>query len=84
MQIGGYVADFRALSIDVSDDGQAWQPAWSGSAGMMALLAALKEPLTVPLRFPLNGVTGRYHPHASARTGPGVLLVDRGTAILGE
>ena len=60
MQIGGYVADFpRKLSIELSDDEQSWRPAWSGSTGMVALLAALKEPLTIPLRFPLTG-SGRY------------------------
>ena len=61
MQIGGYVADFpRALTIELSDDDQAWRSAWTGSPGEIALIAALKEPFTVPLRFVLKGQTGRY------------------------
>jgi hypothetical protein len=61
MQIGGYVADFpRALTIELSDDDQTWRSASTGSPGEIALIAALKEPFTVPLRFVLKGQTGRY------------------------
>jgi hypothetical protein len=61
MQICGYVADFpRALTIELSDDDQTWRSAWTGSPGEIALIAALKEPFAVPLRFVLKGQTGRY------------------------
>jgi len=61
LQIGGYVADFpRKLAIELSDDGGTWRVGWSGSPGLMAVLAALEEPLAVPLRFPLGGQRGRY------------------------
>lgn len=55
LQIGGYVADFpRELSIEVSRDGDAWEPAWSGPTAMLAFVAALESPRTVPLRLPLQ------------------------------
>ena len=61
MQIGGYVADFpRAFTIERSDDGVSWRPGWSGSAGLVAMLAALKDPFYVPLRFALDGSPARY------------------------
>ena len=61
MQIGGYVADFpRLLQIDISDDRNAWRTAWTGKPAFITYLAALEEPLTVPLRFPLAGASGRY------------------------
>ena len=61
MQIAGYVADFpRRLTIEVSDDQVSWRQAWSGSAGLIAVIAALREPLTMPLRFPLTEASGRY------------------------
>jgi hypothetical protein len=60
LQIAGYVADFpRGLAIELSDDDLTWRAAWSGSPGLVALLAAMREPLTMPLRFPLGG-SGRY------------------------
>jgi hypothetical protein len=61
MQIGGYVADFpRELVLELSDDGGEWRPAWAGRGGRLALVAALAEPLTIPLRVPLDGSRGRY------------------------
>jgi hypothetical protein len=61
LQIGGYVADFpRGLDIDVSDDDQTWRSGWRGSPGLVALVGALKEPVTVPLRFPLDGAAARF------------------------
>ena len=61
LQIGGYVADYpRGLLIDLSDDRQSWRPAWGGSPGLLALMAALKEPLAVPLRFKLDGAPARF------------------------
>ena len=61
MQICGYVADFpRALTIELSNDELIWQSAWTGSPAEVALIGALKEPVTVPLRFVLKGQAGRY------------------------
>ena len=59
--IAGYVADFpRQLSIETSLDGQVWSPAWSGGTAMMALSAALEDPLNVPLPFPFEPRSARY------------------------
>ncbi|MGH9371395.1 MAG: discoidin domain-containing protein [Vicinamibacterales bacterium] len=61
MQIAGYVADFpRQLVIDVSDDRATWHPQWSGSTGLLAMVAALEAPLSVPLRFRFDDVRARY------------------------
>lgn len=58
--IAGYLADFpRALSIDLSEDGVNWAPAWEGEPALMTYVAALEMPRTVPLRIPLNQ-RGRY------------------------
>ena len=60
-EIAGYVADFpRVLAIDTSVDGVSWSPAWSGSAAIVALSAALEQPLTIPLRFPFDARQARY------------------------
>ena len=59
--IAGYVADFpRQLSIETSLDGQVWSPAWSGGTAIMALSAALEDPLNVPLPFPFEPRSARY------------------------
>ncbi len=59
--IGGYIADFpRQLSIETSLDGQLWSPAWSGGTAIMALSAALQDPLNVPLPFPFDPRSARY------------------------
>jgi hypothetical protein len=60
-EIAGYTADFpRMLTIDTSLDGASWSPAWSGSGALVALSAALEEPLTIPLRFPFDARPARY------------------------
>ena len=61
LEIAGYTADFpRMLTIDSSLDGASWSPAWSGSGALVALSAALEEPLTIPLRFPFDDRPARY------------------------
>jgi hypothetical protein len=61
MQIAGYIADFpRELTVELSQDGRDWRAVWSGKGGRLAFVAALKEPLTVPLRIPLDGSTARF------------------------
>jgi hypothetical protein len=59
--IAGYVADFpRRLSIDTSLDGHLWSPAWSGETALMALSAALEDPLNVRLPFSFEPRAARY------------------------
>jgi hypothetical protein len=61
MQLGGYVADFpRALTIEVSEDGATWKQAWSGPTGFIAYLAALEDPLLVPLRISIGTSPARF------------------------
>ena len=52
LDIAGYVADFpRTLTIETTSDGASWSTAWSGGTALVALSAALVQPLDVPLRF---------------------------------
>ena len=61
MLIGGYVADFpRALTVHVSEDGVSWQQGWSGETALIAFVAALERPRSVPLRLPLGNAAARY------------------------
>jgi hypothetical protein len=61
MLIAGYLADFpRGLAVDVSDDGTSWAIAWAGEPALMAYVAALEMPRTVPLRVPLANRGARY------------------------
>jgi hypothetical protein len=60
-ELAGFVADFpRMLIVETSIDGSSWTPAWSGTAALLALSAALEEPLTIPLRFPFDPRAARY------------------------
>lgn len=59
--IAGYVADFpRRLTIATSLDGQTWSDAWEGGTAMIALSAALEDPLNVPLPFSFPPRQARY------------------------
>ena len=59
--IAGFNADFpRALAIETSIDGLAWTPAWRGTAGLIALSAALEDPRNVPMPFIFEPRTARY------------------------
>jgi hypothetical protein len=59
--IAGYLADFpRQFVIELSDDAAGWTPVWNGDTALIAFDAALEAPLTVPLRFPLQGRSGRF------------------------
>jgi F5/8 type C domain-containing protein len=50
--VAGFVADFpRQLSIETSSDGTSWATAWTGDAALIALSAALEDPLNIPMPF---------------------------------
>jgi F5/8 type C domain len=60
-QLSGYVADFpRELTIEASDDGVAWRQIWSGPTAFAAYLAALEDPLLVPLRIAVPSSQARF------------------------
>jgi hypothetical protein len=60
-QLAGYVSDFpRELAIELSEDGVSWKPVWSGSSAFIAYLAALDDPLNVPLRFAFEATPARF------------------------
>ena len=81
MQIGGYVADFpRQLTIDLSDDGVGWREAWSGPTAFLAYLAALEDPLLVPLRIGVNPSSARFVRFRQTGSGSHLLLDDRGAS----
>jgi hypothetical protein len=61
MMIGGFNTDFpRSLSIDTSVDGTSWTPAWSGTTGLLALSAALDDPLTLAMPFAFEPRAARF------------------------
>jgi hypothetical protein len=41
----------RRLAIDVSIDGEIWEPVWEGRTAAKAFLAAIEAPTAAPLRF---------------------------------
>lgn len=61
MLIGGFTTDFpRMMSIETSLDGGTWSPGWSGATGLLALSAALEDPLDVSMPFVLEPRNARY------------------------
>jgi hypothetical protein len=53
--------DFASrLRIETSDDGRTWREAFADWTGGLAVEAALADPLTVPVRIPLPGASGRF------------------------
>jgi hypothetical protein len=48
------------LLIEHSDDGRAWERAWLGWTGALAVAAAIEDPLVVPVRVPLPDIRTRY------------------------
>jgi hypothetical protein len=61
MMIGGFNTDFpRTLSIDTSVDGTDWSPAWSGTTGLLALSAALDDPLSLAMPFEFEPRPARF------------------------
>lgn len=61
ISMGAFAFGFpRQLDVDVSDDGQAWSPAWSGPTDVAVVRGALAEPGTVPLRIDLGARTTRF------------------------
>ena len=61
MLIAGFVADFpRRLLVETSVDGENWSQAWTGTTSIIALSAALDDPLNVPLTFPFEPREARF------------------------
>ena len=61
IDLGGFVTDFPArLQIDVSRDGAAWEPAWTGDTALHAYYGAIRHPREVPLVFALNRDAVRF------------------------
>lgn len=61
MLIGGYVTDFpRQLTIETSLDKERWSQAWTGNVGVMAMSAALEDPLHFTLPFAFEARPARY------------------------
>jgi hypothetical protein len=61
IDLGGFVTDFPArLQIDVSPDGVAWEPAWTGNTALHAYYGAVRHPREVPLVFALNRDAVRF------------------------
>jgi hypothetical protein len=49
----------RELIIECSEDGVVWQEAWRGRGAAVAVRAAFRDPLVMPLQFPLDGRPAR-------------------------
>lgn len=59
--VAGFVADFpRQLSIETSADGTTWSTAWTGDAALVALSAALEDPLNIPMPFVFEPRRARF------------------------
>jgi hypothetical protein len=59
--IAGFVGDFpRKLSIETSRDGSNWSAAWTGGTAIVAMSAALEDPLNIPLPFTFERRPARY------------------------
>lgn len=57
----GFVGDFpRTLLIETSLDGEQWSQAWNGDGALLALSAALEDPLNVPMPFEFEPRAARY------------------------
>ena len=57
----GFVGDFpRKLSIETSTDGEKWSQGWNGEGALIALSAALEDPLNVPMPFEFEPRPARY------------------------
>jgi len=50
----------RALVIETSLDGQAWEAAWDGDVVALTIEGSLKEPLTAPATIPFSPRRARY------------------------
>jgi hypothetical protein len=66
------------LSIETSNDGVTWSPAWESWTGGLALTAALEDQRTVPMTIYLPDVRARY-----VRLTPVPLWVDRELTVRG-
>ena len=61
MTINDRLADFpRSLVIETSDDGREWTRRSEGSTAAVAVAAALRHPIQVPLAFPFAHVPARF------------------------
>ena len=59
--IAGFVGDFpRELSIETSNDGSSWSTAWNGDTAIIAMSAALEDPLKIPMPFSFEPRQARY------------------------
>jgi hypothetical protein len=61
LMIAGFVADFpRTLLIETSVDGTSWSVAWKGDSAVLALSAALEDPLNIAMPFEFDRRAARY------------------------
>jgi hypothetical protein len=60
LHAGGFVADLpRALSVEVSDDGEEWTVTFQGSVAALAVRGALADPSDLPVAVPVDA-RGRF------------------------
>ena len=60
LYLGGYIADFpRDARVSVSEDGQRWDLAWSGTSYVETIEGALDQPRGVPLRYTFSSRPAR-------------------------
>ena len=61
LSLGRFRMDFpRALAIECSSDGTVWEHVWGGATDVEALVAALRDPIAVPMTFAIGGRPARY------------------------
>jgi hypothetical protein len=60
LRVGVFAGDVpRLLSVEVSDDGEAWTTVFRGSVAALAVRGAIADPHDVPITVPV-GARGRY------------------------
>jgi hypothetical protein len=55
-----YIDFAQRIRVETSEDGHAWQEAWVGWTGAMAVEATLADPALAPIRIPIPGARARY------------------------
>jgi hypothetical protein len=61
LSLGDSPRDFpRSLRIDASDDGATWRQVWQGTSAGHAVMAAVVDPVAMPLVYDLRAVSTRY------------------------
>jgi len=61
LEMGAYAFGYpRALTVEGSDDGEAWSTVWAGAVDVATIRAALARPGEVPITIEFAAASARY------------------------